>query len=249
MPRALRALAVAAALLAGGALASAAEEPFPLDEPLRADLDRDGVVETVVARETQCFPNDGPTPPPCEKGDLRTLYVNVNDTCATGTRVLTLSREMDFVSLARIVDADNDGLARELAFEVRAGATGRGVQAKVVALQPRRQQLRRRAEDAVLLPAARDDRQATEGSVLQDRLHRARQLRQDAQGPRAAHGRDVLAPDGSGLLSELPARDDVDLRRVALGLPRVSHEAHEDPATGLSRGRGAVARRRCITAG
>jgi hypothetical protein len=43
-----------------------------------------------------------------------------------------LSNELDDVSLARIIDADGDGQARELAFELRAGATGRGVQAKVV---------------------------------------------------------------------------------------------------------------------
>jgi len=132
VPRAIACLLAAVVLLAGGAWAGAADDSFPLDQPLVADLDGDGVDETVVARETQCFPNDGPKPPPCEKGGLRSLYIDVNDTCATGKRVLTLSREMDLVSLAKVVDADNDGVARELAFEVRAGATSRGVQAKVV---------------------------------------------------------------------------------------------------------------------
>ncbi len=137
MPRAFACFLAAAVLLAGGAWASAAaggaqDDTFPLDTPLVADLDRDGADETVLARETRCYTNDGPKPPPCEKGGLRSLYIDVNDTCATGPRVLTLSREMDLVSLAKIVDADGDGLARELAFEVRAGATSRGVQAKVV---------------------------------------------------------------------------------------------------------------------
>ena len=41
-----------------------------------------------------------------------------------GERAITLSREMEYVSIARIFDADRDGQARELAFEVRAGASG-----------------------------------------------------------------------------------------------------------------------------
>lgn len=133
MPRAIACLLASAALAgAGFAAAGAAGETFPLDKPLVADLDGDGATETVVARETQCFPNDGPKPPPCEHGGLRSLYVDVNDACATGPHTLTVSREMDLVSLAKIVDADGDGHARELAFEVRAGANSRGVQAKVI---------------------------------------------------------------------------------------------------------------------
>lgn len=50
--------------------------------------------------------------------------------------MLTLSREMDGVTFARLLDADRDGAARELAFELRAGASGRGVQSKVVSFRP-----------------------------------------------------------------------------------------------------------------
>lgn len=132
--RALRCLLVATALACGGTLASAgaAGEPLPLDEPLVADLDGDGVTEAVIARETACFTSNGRRTPPCEKGDLRSIHVDVLDTCPTGALALTLSRVMDAVSLAEVVDADGDGNARELAFELRAGATSRGVQAKVV---------------------------------------------------------------------------------------------------------------------
>lgn len=63
---------------------------------------------------------------------FRTLVVEVADPCAGGEHVLTLSREMDAVSFARLLDADRDGQARELAFELRAGASGRGVQSKIV---------------------------------------------------------------------------------------------------------------------
>lgn len=132
MPRALRALAVAAALLAGAALASADDQSFPLDKPITADLDDDGTNERVVAEETQCFPNDGPKPPPCEKGGLRSLYVTVEDACASAAVELRLSRKMDLVSLATAVDADRDGRKDDLAFETRAGASSQGVQAKVV---------------------------------------------------------------------------------------------------------------------
>lgn len=134
MPRALCCLLVAVALAAGGvwSTAGAASDPLPLDEPLRADLDGDGATEIVRAHEVECFTNDGPTPPPCERGGLRSIYVEVVDSCAGGTRSLRLSRDMDFATLAKFVDADGDGQARELAFELRAGATARGVQAKVV---------------------------------------------------------------------------------------------------------------------
>ncbi len=156
MPRTLRCLLVAVALAGGGALATAGaadtppggsarsagsadsaagaaqSDPLPLDEPIAADLDGDGVKETTRAHETACFTNDGPGDPPCERGDLRSFYVEVQDTCATGAVALTLSREMDFASLAEVIDADGDGNARELAFELRAGATARGVQAKIV---------------------------------------------------------------------------------------------------------------------
>jgi hypothetical protein len=135
MSRSLPCLFAAVVLLAGAgawATAGAADEPLPLDTPLIADLDGDGVSETVVAHEVECFTNDGPKPPPCEQGGLRSLFVEVADTCAGGVHTLKLSREMDFASLAKVVDADGDGQARELAFELRAGATARGVQAKVV---------------------------------------------------------------------------------------------------------------------
>jgi hypothetical protein len=120
--RSLLCLALVAA--AGlGATALAADRPSqPLDTPLRADLDADGT-----------------SAPPCSRRDneFRTLVVEVADTCADGAEhALTLSREMDFVSLARVIDADGDGQARELAFEVRAGASGRAVQAKIVSFRP-----------------------------------------------------------------------------------------------------------------
>lgn len=125
----LRCLLVLLALLAGGAWASAESEPLPLDDPLTADLDDDGDRETVSAHEVTCFTDDGPKPPPCDQGALRSIYVEVTDTCG---RSLKLSREMDFAGLAEIVDADHDGQRHELAFELRAGATARGVQAKIV---------------------------------------------------------------------------------------------------------------------
>jgi hypothetical protein len=117
------------------ATAIAASPPLPLDKPLVADLDGDGTNETVRAHETACYSPKGEQKPPCKKDVLRTLFVEVVDSCAGGTKALRLSREMDGVSLARIVDADGDGKARELAFELRAGATGRGVQSKVVSFQ------------------------------------------------------------------------------------------------------------------
>jgi hypothetical protein len=125
---------VAVALAGGGAWATAgaADEPLPLDTPLVADLDADGMNETVRAHEVECFTNDGPKPPPCEQGGLRSLFVEVADSCAGGPHTLKLSREMDFATLAAIIDADADGQRRELAFELRAGATARGVQAKIV---------------------------------------------------------------------------------------------------------------------
>ncbi|HEX4363271.1 MAG TPA: hypothetical protein VHZ75_01895 [Solirubrobacteraceae bacterium] len=112
--------------------------PQPLDTPLQADLDGDGSPETVRAHEIVCYGQRGRTAPPCAKDVLRSLYVEVTDHCAGAAHAIRLSREMNFMSLAQIVDADGDGRARELAFEARAGATGRGVQAKVVAFRPGR---------------------------------------------------------------------------------------------------------------
>jgi len=132
---------VLVAVACTGASALAQNRPSqPLDRPLLADLDGDGANETVRARETACFSPEGESPPPCSRADsiFRTFVVEVVDSCAGGggERAITLSREMEFVSIARVFDADRDGQARELAFEVRAGASGRGVQAKIVAFKP-----------------------------------------------------------------------------------------------------------------
>jgi hypothetical protein len=137
-------LTVVLAAACVGATAFAANRPAqPLDSPRLADLDGDGTNETVRVRETACYDEKGETPPPCSRTDdaFRTLVVEVADSCAGGRgpggeRVLTLSREMDSVSQGRIVDADGDGQARELFFEVRAGAAGRAVQAKIVSFKP-----------------------------------------------------------------------------------------------------------------
>ena len=94
----------------------AAERHEPLDAPLVADLDGDGVEETVRGH----------------RGGPLALRVDLVDACAGGRRMTRLSRVMYGASFAKIVDADNDGVARELAFELRAGASGRGVQAKVL---------------------------------------------------------------------------------------------------------------------
>jgi hypothetical protein len=130
---------VAAAGLCATALA--ANRPSqPLDTPLQVDLDADGTNETVRVRETACFSEGGDSQPPCSRSDnvFRTLVVEVVDPCGVpgGERVLTLSREMETVSLGRIIDADGDGGRRELAFEVRAGAASRAVQAKIVSFRP-----------------------------------------------------------------------------------------------------------------
>jgi hypothetical protein len=132
-------LLAATAWLCASALA--ADRPRqPLDTPLLADLDADGTNETVRVRETACFDARGTSQPPCSASEdaFRTLVVEVADTCAGGQggeHALTLSREMDYVSTARILDADGDGQRRELAFELRAGASGRGVQAKIVSFR------------------------------------------------------------------------------------------------------------------
>ncbi len=129
-------IVAAAACLCASALA--ANRPSqPLDTPLLADLDADGANETVRARETACFNAEGTSDPPCSRSDdvFRTLVVEVADSCASGEAALTLSREMEFVSVGRVIDADGDGQRRELAFEVRAGASARGVQAKIVSFR------------------------------------------------------------------------------------------------------------------
>ncbi len=124
-------------LLGIGVAAAAAQRPSqPLDEPLSADLDGDGTREVVRARETSCFGAGGEVAPPCPPDvDLRTVLVEVVDSCAGGERVLRLSREMEYVSIGELVDADRDGQRRELVFELRAGAAARAVQAKVVAFR------------------------------------------------------------------------------------------------------------------
>ena len=131
-------LAAATACLCASALA--ADRPRqPLDTPRVADLDGDGTNETVRVRETACFNAEGTSDPPCSTADdvFRTLVVEVLDSCAGGSGevALTLSREMEFVSTGRLIDADRDGQARELVFEVRAGASGRAVQAKIVSFK------------------------------------------------------------------------------------------------------------------
>jgi hypothetical protein len=126
-------LLLAVALGAAGlASAGATDRARPLDTPIVADLNGDGVDDTVSAHETVCYTRHGQKPPPCAKDVLRSLFVEVTAPCDGGTSSLQLSDELDDVTLARLIDADGDGKARELGFELRAGATGRGVQAKVV---------------------------------------------------------------------------------------------------------------------
>jgi hypothetical protein len=130
---------LAAATYAAAGATAAPRASQPLDTPLQADLDGDGTNETVRIRETHCFSARGETAPPCSKRDdvFRTVVVEVADACVgAGEHVLTLSREMDAVNFARLFDADGDGEARELAFELRAGASGRGVQSKIVSFMP-----------------------------------------------------------------------------------------------------------------
>jgi hypothetical protein len=141
MPRRLLCLTVllATATCAAAVATAAPRIREPLDTPLHADLDGDGTNETVRIRESQCYSVRGETAPPCPNRDdvFRTLYVEVADTCAGGgEQVLTLSRAMDAVNFARVFDADHDGKAHELAFELRAGASGRGVQSKIVSFEP-----------------------------------------------------------------------------------------------------------------
>jgi hypothetical protein len=126
----LAAIAVASASAAG--LAAAGDDRDPLDAPRVADLDGDGATETARIHETSCFDHDGAHKPPCAEDVLRTFFVEVTDSCAHGAVTLRLSREMEFMSIGEVIDADGDGQARELAFEARAGATARGVQSKVV---------------------------------------------------------------------------------------------------------------------
>ncbi|MDX6676191.1 MAG: hypothetical protein QOE31_243 [Solirubrobacteraceae bacterium] len=135
MPRLTLCLTIV--VLALGTAGATAQRPAqPLDEPLSADLDGDGVGEIVRARETACFGSEGELAPPCPPSvDLRTLVVEVVDPCAGGERVLRLSREMEYVSVGELVDADRDGRPRELVFELRAGAAARAVQAKIVAFR------------------------------------------------------------------------------------------------------------------
>jgi hypothetical protein len=137
MTRLLLCLTLAATALPCASAAAANRPSQPLDRPLVADLDGDGTNETVRVRETACFSADGTNAPPCSRSEdvFRTLVVEVADRCGGAERVLTLSREMEYVSVARIVDADLDGKRRELVFEVRAGAAARAVQAKVVAFR------------------------------------------------------------------------------------------------------------------
>lgn len=117
-----------------GAVGSAgAQQAAPLATPLVADLDGDSALEAVRVREISCAGPGGPSPPPCPPTGGRTIVVEVVDVCPNGqVRTLTLSREMDFVQFAAVLDANGDGRARELAFAVAAGAAGRTVQAKVV---------------------------------------------------------------------------------------------------------------------
>ncbi|HEV2752264.1 MAG TPA: hypothetical protein VGV36_00370, partial [Solirubrobacteraceae bacterium] len=106
--------------------------PAPLDEPLRADVDRDGVTEEIRFRETSCFGEDGDSAPPCPEDGLREGYVELVDECAEGTVRTRLTGTGENVSLARLVDIDGDGDRLELAVELRSGATGRGVDARVL---------------------------------------------------------------------------------------------------------------------
>jgi hypothetical protein len=134
----MRRLLLCLVVVAGTSLAATAvaDRPSqPLDRPLLADLDGDGSDETVRARETACFDAEAAHPPPCTRDDLRTLVIEVADSCEVGPVALTLSREMEYVSIGRIIDADRDGEARELAFEVRAGAAARAAQAKIVSFR------------------------------------------------------------------------------------------------------------------
>ena len=123
--RRILALAVLAALLPAGALAA------PGDDPLIADVDGDGDLETIMVRETACFTAAGRVAPPCPDDAARDISVQLVDDCGGTRHRTTLDRRMEFVSVLETGDLDRDGRTLQVALETRAGATARGVRAQV----------------------------------------------------------------------------------------------------------------------
>ena len=213
-----------------------ASEPLPLDTPLTADLDGDGTDETVSALETQCFTNDGPKPPPCEQGALRSFFITVQDACTSGT--------VELQALAR------DG----------AGVAGRGRRRGPRRPQGRRSRSRRaraRRRAACRRRSCASRPTPTAASPSRRRSSPIRSRRRSAAVRRGrssepATSRSTTTTRASRAWSCAPRRttrgatdpgccpsfapnDVLALRRRELRLQAVPHEAPQDPEAVLSR--------------
>jgi hypothetical protein len=105
--------------------------------PRRANLDSDPALERVVAQKL-CQTPDGSVSAPqpaCGKNQFPGRRIAVEDTCNGAPYTLAISSVQDFVDRLRVVEADGSTGRREVFFDIRSGATGRGGEARVVAFR------------------------------------------------------------------------------------------------------------------
>jgi hypothetical protein len=100
-----------------------------------ANLDGGPELESVRARSVCQAPGGALSAPQntkCATGSFPRHRIDLEDTCAGSPRTLALSSVQDFVVRLRATEIDGDTAHKEIFFDVRSGATGRGGVVRIV---------------------------------------------------------------------------------------------------------------------
>jgi len=108
------------------------------ERPRVGNLDADPELERVLARNL-CEAADGslsaPTGTTCPAGGYPRHRIELEDVCAGKPRVVALSIVQDYAVRLRVTEADGDATRKEVFFDVRSGATGRGGESRLVRMR------------------------------------------------------------------------------------------------------------------
>jgi hypothetical protein len=133
-----RALAIVVSCMLAAAIVAAAHAHTGHgvgERPRVANLEGGPELEQVRARSVCQAPGgelSAPVATKCKAGSFPRHRIDLEDTCAGEPRTLALSSVQDFVVRLRASEIDGDAAHKEIFFDVRSGATGRGGVVRII---------------------------------------------------------------------------------------------------------------------